>query len=288
MKTIMLSILSAVLLMTLSCVGAPKPVTSEPAAQRVSSEPQAPPPNIKAQPIPTPGPDVAKPIAQTMEEHKEMTWTLAKGKLKGPGAFVTAKKISTVKNQKTPGTTSEFCYNYGKFAVVEVISTDEKGALDLFVRFPSEKAKNLCISDYNGKYVGMDVLEGGFAGVAGEYILVDGIDSSEGLTEFQVGSIFAVSATIWVFSSAFWGARSDHWGRRPVILIGLVAFGISTLAFATVMTIGLRHLIAPTMTFVLLVATRSIFGIFGSGAFPASQAYIADRTSAHFRLWREP
>jgi MFS family permease len=104
-----------------------------------------------------------------------------------------------------------------------------------------------------------------------------------GLTEFQVGSIFAVSATIWVFSSAFWGARSDHWGRRPVILIGLVAFGISTLAFATVMTIGLRHLIAPTMTFVLLVATRSIFGIFGSGAFPASQAYIADRTTAQER-----
>ena len=104
-----------------------------------------------------------------------------------------------------------------------------------------------------------------------------------GLSEFQVGSIFAVSATIWVFSSAFWGARSDVWGRRPVILIGLAAFGISTLAFASVLLFGLWGLIAPMTTYVLLVATRSIFGIFGSGAYPASQAYIADRTTAQER-----
>jgi MFS family permease len=104
-----------------------------------------------------------------------------------------------------------------------------------------------------------------------------------GLTEFQVGSIFAVSATIWVFSSAYWGAKSDVWGRRPVILIGLIAFGVSTLAFASVMGFGLMGLIAPTATYALLVATRSIFGIFGSGAYPASQAYIADRTTAQER-----
>ena len=66
-----------------------------------------------------------------------------------------------------------------------------------------------------------------------------------GLTEFQVGSIFAVSATIWVFSSAFWGARSDRWGRRPVILIGLAAFGISTISFAGVMMFGLWGALTP-------------------------------------------
>ena len=104
-----------------------------------------------------------------------------------------------------------------------------------------------------------------------------------GLSEFQVGSIFAVSATIWVFSSAYWGARSDTWGRRPVILIGLAAFGISTLAFASVMLFGLWGLLSPLATYVLLVASRSVFGIFGSGAYPASQAYIADRTTAEER-----
>lgn len=104
-----------------------------------------------------------------------------------------------------------------------------------------------------------------------------------GLDEFQVGSIFAVSATIWVFSSAYWGVRSDYWGRRPVILIGLAAFGVSTLGFASVMLFGLWGLTAPIVTYALLVATRSIYGIFGAGAYPAAQAYIADRTTAEER-----
>jgi len=104
-----------------------------------------------------------------------------------------------------------------------------------------------------------------------------------GLSEFQVGSIFAVSATIWVFASAFWGARSDVRGRRPIILIGLAAFGVSTLAFASVMQFGLWGLIAPMTTYLLLVATRSIYGLFGAGSFPAAQAYIADRTTARER-----
>lgn len=108
--------------------------------------------------------------------------------------------------------------------------------------------------------------------------------SDLGLTEIEVGSIFAASATLWVFSSAYWGARSDIWGRRPVILIGLLAFGVSTLGFASVMEFGLvKGLVAPAVTYVLLIASRSIFGIFGSGAYPAAQAYIADRTSARER-----
>ena len=98
-------------------------------------------------------------------------------------------------------------------------------------------------------------------------------------TEFQIGLIFAISATIWVFSSPFWGRRSDLWGRRPVILIGLAAFGVSTFAFATVLSIALLGWLGPIVTFVLLVSTRAIFGVFGSGAYPASQAYIADRTT---------
>src|SRR5437868_3738337 len=100
-----------------------------------------------------------------------------------------------------------------------------------------------------------------------------------GLTEFQIGLIFAISATIWVFSSPFWGRRSDLWGRRPVILIGLAAFGVSTFAFATVLSVALLGWLGPLVTFVLLASTRAIFGVFGSGAYPASQAYIADRTT---------
>ena len=100
-----------------------------------------------------------------------------------------------------------------------------------------------------------------------------------GLSEFAVGSIFAVSATIWVLTSPFWGRRSDLWGRRPIILIGLASFGLSTFGFATALYVGLQHWFVPTTIFVLLTLTRCVYGLFGSGTYPAAQAYIADRTS---------
>lgn len=104
-----------------------------------------------------------------------------------------------------------------------------------------------------------------------------------GLSEWQAGSVFAVSATIWVFTSAYWGRTSDRWGRRPLILIGLAGFGISMLTFASVLAIGLAGAIPVIATYALLIATRSIHGVFGSAAFPAAQAYIADRTAPHER-----
>ncbi len=36
-----------------------------------------------------------------------------------------------------------------------------------------------------------------------------------GLSELQLGAIFAISATIWVFSSAYWGSKSDCGAAGP-------------------------------------------------------------------------
>src|SRR6266849_2044966 len=36
-----------------------------------------------------------------------------------------------------------------------------------------------------------------------------------GISPFQVSTIFATSASIWVFISPMWGRRSDVVGRRP-------------------------------------------------------------------------
>lgn len=100
----------------------------------------------------------------------------------------------------------------------------------------------------------------------------------------QVTSIFAVSAAIWIFSSAYWGALSDRTGRKPVMLLGLMAFAISFLAFATAMLAGLRHWLPAVLVFPLLIASRCIYGGFGSGTSAAAQAYVADRTSIEERL----
>jgi MFS family permease len=105
-----------------------------------------------------------------------------------------------------------------------------------------------------------------------------------GLTEVQTSTIFGVSALIWVFTSTYWGKKSDQWGRKPVMLIGLIAYAISTLLFASIMGAGLAHWIPAFLIFPLLIVSRSVYGTFGSGTSPASQAYVADRTAPAERL----
>src|ERR1700749_385490 len=65
-------------------------------------------------------------------------------------------------------------------------------------------------------------------GQSGMFAILPPVSRSLGLSELQTGAIFAVSATIWVFSSAYWGGRSDRMGRRPMVVLGLSGFTVST------------------------------------------------------------
>lgn len=100
-----------------------------------------------------------------------------------------------------------------------------------------------------------------------------------GITPFQVSTIFATSAFLWVFVSPWWGRRSDVTGRRKIILIGLLGYASSMAALATVIRVGTAGVLPPAIVYPLLVASRCIFALIGSGTGPSSQAYIADRTS---------
>ena len=105
-----------------------------------------------------------------------------------------------------------------------------------------------------------------------------------GLSPFQVSTIFATSASIWVFVSPMWGRRSDVAGRRTVIIIGLLGFALSMVLLATMIEIGIHQWLPPMIVYPLMVASRSVFALLGSGTGPASQAYIADRTSRADRV----
>ena len=101
-----------------------------------------------------------------------------------------------------------------------------------------------------------------------------------GLSEIQVSVIFVSSATIWVFVSPFWGRRSDVVGRRRIILIGLLGYALSMVLLATTIGLALDRWLPAATVWPLLVASRCVFALLGSGTGPASQAYVADRTTA--------
>ena len=104
-----------------------------------------------------------------------------------------------------------------------------------------------------------------------------------GISPFQVSTIFATSATLWVFISPWWGRRSDVRGRRQIMMIGLFGYALSMFALAVVIEIGLRGWLTALWIYPLLIVARCQFAIFGSGTGPAAQAYVADRTSRHDR-----
>ncbi|MBT8471773.1 MAG: MFS transporter [Marinicaulis sp.] len=104
-----------------------------------------------------------------------------------------------------------------------------------------------------------------------------------GLTDRQVVTIFMTSAIFWVLTGPQWGRRSDISGRKIFIFIGLFGFGVSMLSFGAMIKIGLLGGIAGMPLFLLLITTRSLYGIVGSAGPPAAQAYIADRTSLEKR-----
>ncbi len=99
------------------------------------------------------------------------------------------------------------------------------------------------------------------------------------IPDMAIAVIFSLSALFWTFSAPFWARRSDQHGRRRLMQLGVAGFGISMLLCATVILAGLKGLIAPLVTFGLFTIARGLFGIFGSAANPAAQAYVAGRTT---------
>lgn len=104
-----------------------------------------------------------------------------------------------------------------------------------------------------------------------------------GLRDSLVAGAFAISALMWTFTSVFWARLSDTLGRKRVILIGLSGFVASMTGFGLAATSGLEHWLGPIFAFTLMAVARTIYGVFGSAAPIASQAYVADRTTPEQR-----
>lgn len=100
------------------------------------------------------------------------------------------------------------------------------------------------------------------------------------IPDMAIAVIFSLSALFWTFSAPYWARQSDRRGRRRLMQLGVTGFGVSMLLCATIILLGIKGLIAPMVTFILFTLARAVFGLFGSAANPAAQAYVAGRTSA--------
>lgn len=105
-----------------------------------------------------------------------------------------------------------------------------------------------------------------------------------GLPDWMAGAIFSLSALCWSLSSPFWGKRSNRWGRRRVAALGLAGYAVSMLLLFAAALAAVSQVVTGTFAvFACLALSRAVFGLVGSGANPAAQAYVADRTSPQER-----
>ncbi|WP_051651380.1 MFS transporter [Brevundimonas bacteroides] len=121
------------------------------------------------------------------------------------------------------------------------------------------------------------------AGNMGLQSVLPNIGRTFGLADTLVAAAFAISALMWTVASPFWARLSDRAGRKNVILIGLTGFVVSMAGFGLGATFGLEGWLAPITAFVLMAIARTVYGVLGSAAPIASQAYVADRTSPEER-----
>lgn len=120
-------------------------------------------------------------------------------------------------------------------------------------------------------------------GNTGMLSVLPAIGREIGIPDAMVAAIFSLSALLWAATSPIWARQSDLKGRKPLILLGLAGFCVSMTLCAIVVSAGLHHLAPPMVIFVLFLLCRALFGAFGSAANPATQAYMAERTTREER-----
>ena len=121
------------------------------------------------------------------------------------------------------------------------------------------------------------------AGQAVVFITIPPLARDLGLTEIQIGTIFASSALAWMIFSPYWGRLSDRIGRKVVVLVGLLGCAVSLILFSTALNMGTSNILLGWKLLAVLILARMINGVLGSATRPAAGAWIADVTDLNER-----
>ncbi len=96
--------------------------------------------------------------------------------------------------------------------------------------------------------------------------------------DFWISLAYSWSALLWVICAPIWARRSDRRGRKSMMALGLMGFVTSMALCGLVLWAGLSGWLGALTTLIVFAAARSLYGLFGSAAPPAVQAYVAART----------
>jgi MFS family permease len=120
-------------------------------------------------------------------------------------------------------------------------------------------------------------------GASGMISVMPAIAREIGIPDVLAASVFSFSSLIWAIASPYWARASDRRGRRPMILMGLSGFTVSTFVCAFVIAAGIYGVTGPMLTFGLFFVLRALNGLLGSATNPAAQAYVAEHTTPERR-----
>ena len=104
------------------------------------------------------------------------------------------------------------------------------------------------------------------------------IGTALGVADVWISLAYTWSALLWVVCAPFWARRSDRRGRKAMMALGLIGFIMSMGLCGLMLVLGLGGVLTAAATLLLFAASRSLYGLFGSAAPPAVQAYVASRT----------
>jgi len=90
-----------------------------------------------------------------------------------------------------------------------------------------------------------------------------------GLNEVEVSLIFGISAFAWFFASPFWGRYSEKLGSRIVGIIGSIGYSANMILIILPVFLFEKGYITSGFLLPALIASRLIYGIFGSATRPA-------------------
>ncbi|MBN2548676.1 MAG: MFS transporter [Anaerolineales bacterium] len=88
-----------------------------------------------------------------------------------------------------------------------------------------------------------------------------------GATGSDLGLLVAIAALTEFTFGPLWGSLSDRTGRKPILMIGMLGYGLSMLFFGLSTELW------------MLYASRALSGVLSSAALATAMAYIGDSTS---------